>query len=302
MKTGIIINPASGKYSDKVCERVYKRLCESGHTVEMLKTDYPGHARELACKLAENTDLVIAGGGDGTFSQVASGLADTGVPMGIIPLGTANMLGYEIGVGFDIDKAIQTLLSGEVKAVHLGKCDRGYFLMAAGIGFDARTVQNLDPRLKAIAGKGAFVASGLQVLLAEGLDHIFEVTLDDEPTILTAQSVIIHKTAHYAGQFKVVPDLCLDIPEFCVSLFPPAGRFKLIQNLLRYIHGYQLTTNEVHCLRTRKVRVRARKPADNTEQPVQMDGEMTGTLPFEAELAENALRLITRRKERNVRE
>jgi len=151
VKYAFILNPAAGSgHSLKVMESVEKVLTEQNIAYAVLRTDRPGHATEIAGKLADDLSVtaVAAVGGDGTVSEVAAGLAGTGKPMGIIPAGTGNDL-IKSALGFtDPMKALETLLLGRTRLTDTGSINDGFFMNVCGTGFDV-TVLDCAARYKA---------------------------------------------------------------------------------------------------------------------------------------------------------
>ena len=114
----IIGNPNSGRAGDEgYLERFAKILRSGGLSVEVLNTEHPNHATELAA-LAEDR-LVVAAGGDGTVNEVLNGLSP-GSTLGILPLGTANVLARELGLPLDTEEACRRILEGERSRVDFG--------------------------------------------------------------------------------------------------------------------------------------------------------------------------------------
>ncbi|MDX1581366.1 MAG: acylglycerol kinase family protein, partial [Alphaproteobacteria bacterium] len=99
----VIFNPVAGRRRRVFFRKTLAAMEKLGLSVEMQETEYPGHAEELArertAQHAESRpDLIVAAGGDGTINEVANGMIGSDVTLGIIPLGTANVLAKEIGL------------------------------------------------------------------------------------------------------------------------------------------------------------------------------------------------------------
>ena len=101
-------------------------------------TEREGHAVVLAQNaIVEKYDIVVAVGGDGTVNEVARGLVGSGIPMGIIPVGSGNGLARELKIPTNIKKAVDVIIHGKDKLVDLWQMNNCVFLCAAGLGFDA---------------------------------------------------------------------------------------------------------------------------------------------------------------------
>lgn len=120
-------------------------LREKGCIVDHAYTQYPGHATELASKAsADQFDLVVAIGGDGTANETAQGLIDTNTTFGIIPIGSGNGLALEAGISTNIRKACQTLLDGVTRNIDVCRINNQRFFCTSGIGFDAHIAYQMS--------------------------------------------------------------------------------------------------------------------------------------------------------------
>src|SRR3712207_782353 len=162
----IIGNPNSGSAGNEgYLEGFADTLRAGGLTVEVLNTERPDHATELAAAAGDR--LVIAAGGDGTVNEVLNGLSE-GATLGILPLGTANVLARELGLPLEPQGACERILTGSASRMDVGVAtdDGGTerrFACMAGIGFDADVVREVGPRLKRYLRSLAFPLVALKV-------------------------------------------------------------------------------------------------------------------------------------------
>src|ERR1700728_2363460 len=107
-------------------------------------------------RFSAGVDLVIACGGDGTVTACAEGVAGTGVPLAIIPLGTGNLLARNVGVPMGLEEALEVALGGVQRPIDAGRVNGSLFVVMAGLGLDARmlddTTEPLKKRLRWLAG------------------------------------------------------------------------------------------------------------------------------------------------------
>ncbi len=127
--------------------------------LELVKTTKPRHAETLARSAAEaGARMVVAAGGDGTIAEVASGLIGSDVKLGIIPLGTANVLARELSIPFAPQAIAAALAFGRTRPIWpglvVGPGSSRVFVQMVGVGFDAHVVHHLSPRLKRACGRG----------------------------------------------------------------------------------------------------------------------------------------------------
>ena len=134
-----IVNPISGYGKNAGIEKlINKHLDKNKYEYQLLKTSFPGHARKLTRQAVENdTDMVIAVGGDGTINEICHVLANTPVKLGIIPLGSGNGLGRHVGISLNPKKAINVINRGKCIAIDTCLVNGVTFVNIAGVGFDA---------------------------------------------------------------------------------------------------------------------------------------------------------------------
>ena len=106
-------------------------------TIEEAKPAEGESFADVISRRADHCDLVIVGGGDGTLNSAASGLAYTGLPLGVLPLGTANDFARTVGIPNDPVKAAEIIAAGNAKPVDLGEVNGHLFFNVASIGFSA---------------------------------------------------------------------------------------------------------------------------------------------------------------------
>ena len=150
MYHAFILNPIAGTgFALQTMEEMESTLREKKAEYRIIRTERPGHATELARRLAEDPEVldVISVGGDGTAFEVASGLAGTDKPMGIIPAGTGNDFIKSAGIPKDPAQALETVLRGRTEPVDMGTLNEGSFLNVCGTGFDV-TVLDYAESLK----------------------------------------------------------------------------------------------------------------------------------------------------------
>lgn len=279
----VIHNPVAGARRARRLGAVLDALDQRfAAEVTVQGTGGRGDAEAMARAVAPGSyDAVVAAGGDGTINEVVNGLgARSGlppVPLGIVPLGTANVLAQELGLPFDAGGMASVLAEGAPLPVHLGVANGRCFAMMAGTGLDAQVVERVDPRLKRLIGKGAYVAETLAQLAAYR-DARYRVTVDGVEE--EAASVIVAKGHFYAGRFVCAPDARLADPRLHVCLFPGAGRW----NAVRYIWG--VTAGRLPHFRDYRIVPAERVTIEGPEgDAVQGDGDVIARLPVEIALA-----------------
>jgi diacylglycerol kinase (ATP) len=168
-RCAVIYNPT--KVSDKFHALVEESLQQKGwgNTLWLeTSAEDPGRAMTKQA-VAEQVDLVIGAGGDGTIRFVADGLAHTGIPMGLVPAGTGNLLARNLDLPLEELDAIEVALAGHVRLIDLVRItvdDRApeHFAVMAGIGVDAMIMDETDEDLKHTVGSAAYFVAAAKAL------------------------------------------------------------------------------------------------------------------------------------------
>src|SRR5215217_8334731 len=174
-KTVIIGNPSAGRIRRGDHLKLYAEILRAGGLeIEVWPTERPQHATELASLAGSR--LVVAAGGDGTINEVVNGLARDAT-LGILPLGTANVLARELRLPLDVERACEHILRGKRKRIDLWVAtDREgverEFACMAGIGFDAKVVRAVTPRMKRYLRGLAFPLAAFKVLFTQELSPV----------------------------------------------------------------------------------------------------------------------------------
>lgn len=214
-----VINPVRTRH-ERVWQLVQQHCAALGKPPPILLTttiDAPGGPQAKQA-LDDGADLVIVAGGDGTVGQVATELAHTGVAMGIVPIGTANIFHLNaIGRDKRLDQAVRTALMGAdipvdsgIVRLHSGTGDatRARFLVVVGVGRDALSLHGVSPRLKRSIGPAAYFAAGLPQVLQRPLP--MQVVIDGEPLPhAAAWSVLAGNCSMVPGGLTVLPGASL---------------------------------------------------------------------------------------------
>ncbi len=281
----VIVNPTARRVRSGGLDGALARLCV-GARVTMLETAQRGDAEAMTrAALATKPDAIVAAGGDGTINEIINGMAGSPVPLGILPLGTANVLAAEIGLPTNPVKAAEVILDGRTRPIHLGECNGRLFAMMAGIGFDARVVQAVSPALKRRLGKTAYVIESLAEL-GRHRPTEYRVSVDGGPP-QTAGTVIIANGHYYGGRFIVAPSARLDSADLYACLFEHGSRIDALGYSAAMVLGALRFLSSVSRQPARMIRVEGPEG-----EPVQADGDIIGYLPIEVRVAASTLTII----------
>ncbi|WP_422001117.1 diacylglycerol/lipid kinase family protein [Reyranella sp.] len=294
----LIVNPTAGRRRRGLVEAVAAHVRAEGWTVNLVETRAAGDARRLAATCDAGRYRVIAvAGGDGTINEVINGLAGRaaeGPAVAIVPLGTANVLAQELGLGSSATELARTIVAGRALAIQPGEAvheaDARCFSLMAGAGFDAKVVAGVSPPLKRRWGKAAYVwRSLIEARRYKPVRYAVEI----DGVRHEASSVIVTHSRHYAGPYVVAPQAALDKPLLHVCLFERWGRSQTFRYGLALLMGCLPRATGYRVIAGREVRVSVLSDAgESRAQPVQIDGDNALTLPVSIGLSRATVRLL----------
>src|ERR1700761_25747 len=273
----IVFNPVAGRRRAHLLWRVLDVLVANGVRLDLAETHRAGHAEALARDAALRGEaMVVAAGGDGPIAEVANGLMGSAARLGVIPLGTANVLAHELGLPFAPKAVAAALAFGRTCTLWPGQAtghDRTrLFVQMVGVGFDAHVVQQLPFPLKKILGKGAYVVQSMRELIRYKFPPI-QLRIDETET--QAASVIISKGRLYGGGFRRAADAVPADPGFSVVLFDRSGPGAAM------MYGAALPLNMLgRAPGVRHIRARRIDFLQNAAVPAQTDGDCAGYAPL----------------------
>lgn len=289
----VILNPIAGAYARKDFASFLRvTLAREGIEADIHETRHRGDAESVTRERAKEFDLAIAAGGDGTVNEVASGMAATGVPLGIIPLGTANVLARELAIPCRVKEACRAIAGGRTRQMDVGVARfsadrvRRLFLCMAGAGFDA-TVADEYKRVR--GGSSRYDHYVLPVL--RGLwDFDFQairVTVDGKPLPKPATTVIAANTRSYGGPFTMAPDARVDDGLLHVCAVLARNHRDLLHCMWGATTGRHITYRDVLYVSGKRISMEAEGAVH-----FQVDGDAVGYLPTEVSIQPRALCVI----------
>lgn len=268
----VILNPVAGNRRRGLLRRVLAELSSAGVSVDLRETTRRGDAEAMAHAAAgQDYDVIVAAGGDGTIGEVANGLGPGSPPLGIIPLGTANVFASEIGVTKRPHVIARTIVAGTPQAIYAGLANGRRFLVMAGAGLDAEVVAAVDPAAKRRLGKLAYVLETLRQVFRYGFPAL-DVQADGKP--LRAVTVVACKGRYYGGPHLFAPGADVRKPEFEVVWIEKGGPLRVAAYAVALGLGLLARMPGVRRVRAATVVIAGRDGA-----PVQGDGDAIVCLP-----------------------
>ncbi len=301
MKAMVIHNPAAGRTrlagvlgpndGPEQLQRAVDHLTANGWKIRLQATlgrgDATTHARQA---VAEGADAVIVVGGDGSINEVVQALAHSGTALAVLPSGTGNVWAREVGLPLhNLPAAAEALAHGTVRTVDLGLAGERYFLMWAGIGFDASVVKDMEglqPEVKRRLGMGAFLISGATVALSF-MGHRLDYRIDGRRIRRRTIMAILSNGSRYAAYLRLAPDARLDDGLLDFYIFKGKDMLATARHFVGLAAGQHVRDPEVEYYTVRRLGIRGRRV-----MPVHTDGEYAGQTPMEFRVAPGALHVI----------
>jgi YegS/Rv2252/BmrU family lipid kinase len=277
----VIFNP---KARSQKGGRVLRFIESHADRLALHTTHHAGEAREIAARFAAAGEpVLIAAGGDGTLNEVVNGLAGSRTVLGVLPAGTMNVFAREMGIPFDsLERAFQVIERGFIQEVDLFEANGAPFVQMAGVGFDAKVIEETTWEAKKRLGPLAYLLAGMKVL-GETPPKL-EVILPDGRRE-EGVAVLAGNGALYGGPFKFFRNANNHDSKLDVLVYKEAG-YRIVLDSLRGLAfgGIDLMASTSY-FQAREFVVKSAG-----EVPVEVDGEWLGRFS-EIRFAESANRL-----------
>jgi YegS/Rv2252/BmrU family lipid kinase len=294
----VIVNPIAGRGAgERVIPRIVRLLREHGLSFDLVRTERPWHAAELARQaVVSGYRTVVAVGGDGTSNEVLNGLmaareaGEGEAAMGVLCVGTGNDFAYGMGIPLDLEEGCAALARGRTRRVDVGHA-RGfrYFGNGIGIGFDA-AVNVVASRLRRLRGFLVYLIAVLRTLLFYYRAPLTRVELDDQTLEQPALMISVMNGRRMGGGFLMTPFSRPDDGLFDLCIGRKMSQLEMLSFVPRFMKGTQVGDPRVTMARSRRVRVTVR---DGT-QVVHADGETLAldVRELDLEVVPQALRVV----------
>lgn len=285
-RIAVIANPAT-RISANALARALAEWRMGLDDVTLTFTDGQGTAESLARRAAEHAHVVVAAGGDGTVGEVATALAHTDTPLGIIPAGSTNIIAKELNIPARPGDALDLIARGHsLLKMDLAFVNDRAMLHMAGAGFDSRLFAMTDPRLKRRLGWGAYFPAGIRASLARPASLVVTTESEtfrvDSPLVLLANGGSIISRHLRIDSKPTVDDGFLDL--YIVLAIHP---LPTMETLMHAMLGGLGDAPDVIYRQVTSVHIESDQPL-----PYQIDGDVMGNLPIDVTVSPHALRVI----------
>ncbi len=264
----IIFNPKS---RSERSHDLTDMLREIASGAELRMTSEVGDARRLAAEAArEGFRIITAAGGDGTVNDVANGIAGTDAALGVLPVGTMNVFAKEHDLPSGLEQAWSVIRAGRLREIDLLAANDTHFIQLAGVGLDAQVVKETTWESKRSLGPLSYLISAAQIAARTPPKLIVEAGgVKSEGSF-----VLIGNGRYYGARLVLFPKARVDDGMLDVLIFKNTGYLDIAKYLAGVFMGRHTGMTGVEYFQVAEATVRS---ADDV--PVEVDGELSGTLP-----------------------
>lgn len=284
----LLVNRQARRGEDDLLQAI-KCLQELDFELFEESTKHPEHLAEVIQRYRDRVDMVIVGGGDGTLNAAVQGLVDTDLPLGILPLGTANDLARTLGIPTSVPEACQIIAGGQLRSIDAGWVNGKYFLNAASMGLSVKITRNLTSEAKRTWGVLAYAATAIQVLL-EARPFQAEIkwrtpNSDQEESVqVRTLQIAVGNGRYYGGGMAVAHDADVDDQRLDLYSLEVDHWWEIIFALPALRKGTQSQLSKVRTFEAQEIKVLTRRP-----RSINTDGEITTKTPAHFRVIPQAL-------------
>lgn len=277
-----VLNPISGTGSDN-SELIRQYFVVLNHQIEYYVLSKSCNVSDIQDRIRDfKPDRVVAVGGDGTIGLVASCIIDLKIPMGIIAAGSANGLAKELGISPKLESALDTVVNGKIRKIHLTKVNDKICIHLADIGLNAYAMKKFE--MQGVRGMYGYFIASLKVLWQNPRMEI-EMKVDDQNTRISAEMVVIANASKYGNGIQINPIGALDDEFFEVIAIKKISILEIVKMTFAK-PSFNVKKTEV--FQTSSLTMRSRKKFH-----FQIDGEYLGKVKeIKAQLIPAALQIL----------
>lgn len=268
----MLVNPNSRRGGASL-EPVIARLRAGGVDAVIERFDTPAEVSADIARRRHEADLVIVCGGDGTINSAAKGILETGLPMGIMPMGTANDLARTLGIPDDLVKAADVILAGHTSRVDLGEVNGHPFFNVASLGLSVDLAKGLTPESKRRWGKLGYAIAAFKVLM-RAKPFRAEIISDEARVSAKTLQIAVGNGVHYGGGTVIHADATIEDGHLDLYSLELKNVWKFGLMLGAFRRGEHGAWDEVRTAKSTEFDIRTREP-----MPINTDGDLVTETP-----------------------
>jgi YegS/Rv2252/BmrU family lipid kinase len=268
----MLVNPNSRRGGASL-EPVIARLRAGGVDAVIERFDTSAEVSADIARRRHEADLVIVCGGDGTINSAAKGILETGLPMGIMPMGTANDLARTLGIPDDLVKAADVILAGHTSRVDLGEVNGHPFFNVASLGLSVDLAKGLTPESKRRWGKLGYAIAAFKVLM-RAKPFRAEIISDEGRVSVKTLQIAVGNGVHYGGGTVIHADATIEDGHLDLYSLELKNVWKFGLMLGAFRRGEHGAWDEVRTAKSTEFDIRTREP-----MPINTDGDLVTQTP-----------------------
>ncbi len=288
-KALLLVNPHARKVKDNL-DLVLGYLQDFGLEIICKKTESPQDFNHFIQEYKNQVNLIIIGGGDGTLNLAVDSLVETGLPLGILPLGTANDLARTLGIPVALFEACRAIATGKKRYIDLGVVNGKYFFNVASIGLSVDITNNLTKEAKRRWGVLAYAITASKMIL-QSRPFRAEIRCNGESEIVKTLQVAVGNGKHYGGGMTIAHDATIDDQRLDLYSLEVKYCWQFIGMLPSIWKGKYQESFGFRSLSSSVISVYTRKP-----RPINTDGEIVTYTPAHFQVVPLALAVMVPRK------
>ncbi|WP_293337324.1 lipid kinase [Microcoleus sp. CAWBG58] len=284
-KALLLVNQHSRKGKNLLSQATVK-LQALGFDLIVESTNRADQISDTIRRHQNQVELVIVGGGDGTLNCAIEGLIDTKLPLGILPMGTANDLARTLKIPTDLSAACQLIASGKVRLIDLGWVNGQHFFNVASLGLSVQITQRLTKDAKQRWGVLAYAFTALQTIW-ESRPFRAQINVNNQCFNVKTIQIAIGNGRYYGGGMTVAEDATIDDRRLDLYSLETKHRWEIIALLPAMRQGNHNSWPNVRALHAQEFEINTSK-----RRPINTDGEITTQTPAIFRVIPQALAVI----------
>jgi diacylglycerol kinase (ATP) len=249
-------------------------------------TEHPKQLSEVIFRYQHEVDLVIVGGGDGTLNAAVDALIETQLPLGILPLGTANDLARTLKIPNSLKEACNIIAQGNLHRIDLGWVNGKHFFNVASVGLSVKITERLTKEVKRRWGIFAYAATALQVIWS-ARPFSAEIAIDSESVQVKTVQIAVGNGRYYGGGMAVADDAAIDDQRLDLYSLEIKHWWEIVLLLPWMRQGRHIHWETVRSLQGQEIHLYTRKP-----RPINTDGEITTYTPAHFRVIPKAIAVL----------
>lgn len=263
-----------------------ERLQTLGFELIEESTENPQQTSDVIRRYQHQVDLVIVGGGDGTLNAAVDGLVDTRLPLGILPLGTANDLARTLEIPLSLPAACEVIMKGQVRRIDLGWVNGKHFFNVASMGLSVQITEQLTKEVKRRWGVLAYAVTALKAI-SQSRPFRAEIRINGKSIRVKTIQIAVGNGRYYGGGMAVVHDATIDDQRLDLYSLEVQHWWQIIALLPAMRGGRHINSVNVRALRGQEIEVYTSR-----SRRINTDGEITTRTPAHFRVIPKALAVL----------